>query len=113
MLSDILSRACELLGEDPAQAQDGLLGDLCVATHDALALRLRAGVSPVDCWDNFSLAAALLAADAMQAIRRGGVSKFDAGTLALNFEGSPLTVLAGQLMGPWLSGGLYFRSVAT
>lgn len=113
MLSDILNRACELLDEDPVEAQTGLLGDLCVATHDALARQLRAGVSPVDCWDNFSLAAALLAADAMQAIRRGGVSKFDAGTLALSFEGSPMAALAGRLMGPWLAGGLYFRSVAT
>lgn len=113
MVSDIRDRALTLLGGALDEAGLALLSDLSAAAYNALARQLRAGVAPEDCRENFSVAAALLAAEAMRAQERGGVSRFDAGTLALSFEGGSMGSLTRQLLGPWLDGGLCFRSVGT
>ncbi|MBQ7870856.1 MAG: hypothetical protein IJ357_01785 [Oscillospiraceae bacterium] len=112
MVSEICDRALTILGSEPDEAGLALLSDLCAAAYNALARQLRAGVEPTDCQENFALGAALLAVEAMRALDRGGISKFDAGTLSLDFEGSPMAGLARQLLAPWLNGGLCFRSVA-
>lgn len=111
MVSDIRDRALTILGDALDEEGLALLSDLSAAAHDSLTQQLRAGVEPTDCWENFSLAAALLAVEAMRTLNRGGISKFDAGTLAMHFEGGSMAGLARQLLGPWLDGGFCFRSV--
>lgn len=113
MLEEIRLRALTLLGGALSAEETGLLNEVSAAVYAALAQQLRPGVTPEDCRESFSVAASLIAAEAVQSPAREGLRIFDAGTLSLHFEGRPLYELARQLLAPWLDGGVRFRSVAT
>ncbi len=113
MSGEIYSRALTLLGGTLSNEEQALLRDVCAAVQRMLTQTLRAGVTPEDCSEPFSVAAALLAAEVTRSPMRDGLQIFDAGTMRLHFADGPAGKLARQLLAPWLDGGVCFRSVAT
>lgn len=72
----------------PSEAEKSLLTALCAAAEAELTRRLREGLSPEDCGDAFTCAAALLAAAGLLPCRSGGdVEQFSAGDVSLRTGG--------------------------
>jgi len=72
----------------PNEAELPLLTAMCTAAVTELTGRLREGLSPEDCGDAFSCAAALLAAAGMLPCRGSGdVEQFSVGDVSLRMGG--------------------------
>ena len=79
----VFAQALRLTGELEEKEQE-LLRILCTAASSALALRLKEGLTPQDCAQDFIAASSLYAVAAMEEAREeAGVEEFKAGDLSL------------------------------
>ncbi len=108
LIDEIRALAAELFG-----SEDSRLSAVCTAVYQMLSSRLRSGISPDDCKDSFTYAAALYAVSFMRNIDDHALSSFDAGTLKLTFrEGADRFVrMAQQLLAPWCEDTTAFKGV--
>lgn len=109
MLSDkIQALAAELFGNEDAR-----LNAVCSAVCQMLSGCLKSGISPDDCEDSFTFAAALYAVSFMRKLDDQALSSFDAGTLKLTFRDSQDTLvqMAQQLLAPWCHDSTAFKGV--
>ena len=91
-----------------AEGEEALLGLLCTAAEGAWTGRLRPGVRPEDCEENFRCACAFTAAAGILRSRGGGLS-FTAGSVSVRAGGAgetegaarALEAQAEALMVPW------------
>ncbi len=115
MQERIFARAVELAGEADQKKQD-LLRILCVSGEDALARKLRSGITSADCGEAFVTAVGLYAlADAAELDREA--FEFRAGDLTVQQSGSWETVArslraqAEKLMSPYVKDRFLFTEV--
>lgn len=106
------ARALLMAGEPDAGERE-LLRLLCEAVFASLAARLREGMMPEDCREEFVTAAAMEAAAELKSL--GAVAEFRAGDLTVKTgdDGSPATLRhrAEQLMAPYLKDRFLFVGV--
>ncbi len=109
----VFSRAVVLAG-DVADQQGELLKVLCGTSAASLQARLREGISPGDCREDFLTAASLLALAALREAE-GKPAEFKAGDLTVKGGGDAasrcLREQAMALMGPYLQDSFAFRGV--
>ena len=85
----VFAQALRLTGELEEKEQE-LLRILCTAASSALALRLKEGLTPQDCAQDFIAASSLYAVAAMEEAREeAGVEEFKAGDLSLSVPRLP------------------------
>ena len=113
-MTEEIMALCGAMGA--GESQQTLLLPIIQAVQAGLERRLKEGVSPEECGTAFSLAAAMLAMEALdQAAGNGGVEAFTAGELSIRTRKGreQLSALAERLMAPWLGEtGLAVRGVA-
>lgn len=104
---------CRSLGV--GEGEEELLLPLIQAAVGELTGRLKAGTAPGDCGSAFPLAAAMLAADALEGATGGRrVDSFTAGEVSVRMSGGGrgLRAQAERLMEPWLrERGFAFQGV--
>lgn len=112
--SEIRDYASGLLGEID-NLHMTLLSSIVQAVDAEMRTRLRPGVTPEDCSDNFIVAGALLAVSTMRELDRSEISEFTAGTMRLTMaeSNSVLGSIANRIMAPWYAEGIAFCGVAT
>lgn len=112
----IYTMACSFAGT-LSQEQAGALKTLCMAAETELRLRLRPGLAPDDCGENFICAAAWLALAGFAAGSScDGVSSFSAGEMRVQKEktaaaGQALRAQAEQIMAPYIQDSFTFVGV--
>ena len=113
----VFAQALLIAGELDDRERE-LLRLLCGAAASSLALRLRTGLTPGDCGQDFVAAASLYAAAALGEAREGPqVEEFKAGDLTVRNAGKPegsaqaLYRQAERLMGPYLADSFAFLGV--
>ena len=102
----------------PSDQERPLLESLCACAETQIARRLSSGITPADCADAFTCAAALTAAGGLLACRGGGdVEQFTAGEVSLRLSESgggaaALQRQAQALMAPYCRDDAFaFREV--
>ncbi len=109
----VFARAVVLAGDVEGQ-QGELLRVLCGTCAASLRARLRQGVSPADCWEDYLTAASLLALAALREAENAP-AEFKAGDLTVKGRGDAasrcLQKQAMGLMGPYLQDNFSFAGV--
>ncbi len=114
----VFAQAALLAGELDGK-QTALLHTLCAASAASLAARLKEGLTPEDCQEDFLTAASLLAlASLSSAEETGQIQEFKAGDLTIRQGGTagstPAQCLRQQarlLMAPYLRDSFSFAGV--
>ena len=114
MMRDQVYAQAMLMAGQPQGQQQELLRILCEAAFDALAVRLREGMTPEDCREAFVTAAAMQAAASMEGFAEA--AEFKAGDLTVKLKenqrtGAQLRHQAEVLMGPFLQDRFLFTGV--
>lgn len=112
----VFAQAAALAGELDGQ-QGELLNALSAAAVASLSARLREGITPEDCREDFVAAASLFALAALnEAAGLGGIAEFKAGDLTVKRSGADaasrcLHSQARMLMAPYLKDSFAFVGV--
>ena len=112
----VFERATALAGE-LSERQKALLEVLCTAAVVSLTARLREGVTPEDCMEEFVAAASLTAVSALDESDIGGqIAEFKAGDLTVKrgstgASGRRLERQAERMLAPYLRDSFLFRGV--
>ena len=118
MIQQIFALAKQLAGELTEQ-QTRILEALCGASTSALAARLREGLTPEDCGNDFTTAAALMALAAMAGISSdvpteqitAGDFSVRKGAISYEETSANLRNQAEQIMAPYLMDRFSFQGV--
>ena len=114
MTDQVYTRALVMTGELDGK-QEALLRLLCETNAAALEARLREGLMPEDCREEFVTAVAMLAAAGMAGFEE--TAEFKAGDLTVKMKdrnagkATELRFQADQLMGPYLKDRFLFAGV--
>lgn len=111
--TNIRQMALGLLEELSEEEQSALYA-VCDAVRAQLAALLRRGVTPEDCAQSFTVAAAVNAAAVYRATARRGIDSFQAGTVSVSLDRADADAqqaLARRLLAPWMDDGPAFLGV--
>lgn len=111
--TNIRQTAKDLLGS-LTESEETLLFSVCDATRACFAARLRRGVSPQNCAEAFTAAAALCAVAIYRQSVRQGIGSFQAGTVSVSIDRADsdgLICAALRLIAPWTDCGTAFLGV--
>ena len=119
MMGELVYAQALLMAGEPAQKERELLRVLCGAAASSLALRLKEGLTPESCGQDFVAAASLYALAALVRTREdAGAEEFRAGDLTVKTGGADregaarsLQQQAELLMRPYLADSFAFLGV--